>query len=74
MTAPQPAPRPVAEVRFERPQRSDSEHGREAPQRMAPPPPAPAPAAATAPAPRPAPAPRGDDRKRGDDHERKSER
>ncbi|MFC5552053.1 DUF6600 domain-containing protein [Massilia aerilata] len=56
MVAPQPAPRPVTEARFERPQRGDSERAREAPQRMAPPP---APAAAPAPAPmaRPAPPP-----------------
>jgi hypothetical protein len=54
MAAPQPAQRPVPEARFERPQRGDSERGREAPQRAAPPP-APAPVAAPAPAPAPAP-------------------
>jgi hypothetical protein len=70
----QAAPRPVAEARFERPQRGDSERGHEAPQRAAPPPP-PAPAPAAAPAARPAPPPaRGEDRKHGDDRDRKSDR
>jgi hypothetical protein len=55
MMAPQPAPQPMPEARFERPHRGDGERGREAPQRFAPPAPAPAPAPAAAPAPAPAP-------------------
>jgi hypothetical protein len=73
MQAPQPAQRPMPEPRFERPQRNDSERGREAPQRMAPPPPQPA-AVAPAPAPRPAPAPAREERKHGDDQGRQKER
>jgi hypothetical protein len=72
MAAPSAPVQQAAEVRFERPQRGDNERGREAPQRMAPPPP-PAPAAAAAPAPaaRPTPAQRAEERKHGDDRERK---
>jgi hypothetical protein len=85
MTAPQPAPRPVSEARFERPQHGDNERGREAPQRAAPPPapaaaPAPAPMARPAPPPpqasappRPAPA-RLDERKRSDEQGRQKDR
>ncbi len=76
MAAPQPAPRPVTEARFERPHRGEEERVREAPQRAAPPPPPPA--AASAPAARPAPPasnPRVEERKRGgEERERHSDR
>jgi hypothetical protein len=63
MAAPQPAPRPMPEARFERPQRAESERVREAPQRAAPPPQAAL--QASAPPPR-ASNPRVEERKRGD--------
>jgi hypothetical protein len=82
MTAPQPAPRPVTEARFERPHRGEEERVREAPQRAAPPPPAPAPAPVARPAAPPVQAsapphasgPRGEERKRGEEREHHSDR